>query len=83
MLSAELGQELERLGSRWRVVRIVKQDCLFEDEEGKLEVVTEHMLELKNQEGHIDFEVLTSERTPYSGVTSTIKAPEPIVWRKE
>jgi len=82
-LSAELGNEIERMGVRWRVVRISKQDSLFEDSEGNLEVVSEHLLELKNKEGQIDFEVLSSERTPYTGITSTIKAPEPIVWRRD
>lgn len=82
-LVRRLGEEIEREGKKWRVVRITKQTSLFEDLKGQTEVVDEHLLQLKSSEGEIDFEVLSSERLSYDGPYSQIKAPEPIVWRKD
>lgn len=82
MLSASLGDEFERGGVRWRVVRIVRQDALFESD-GVLEIISEHLLELKAETGSIDFEVLSSSREPYLGQTGSIKAPERIEWRRD
>lgn len=81
-LTVELGQELTRNGAQFRVVRITQQDSLFESED-LVEVISEHLLELKSQEGKISFEVLSSERKPYQGPQSSIKAPDPIQWRKD
>lgn len=82
-LTAELGSEVTKGDSVWRIIRITRQHCLMETEEGPAEVVEEHLLELKNELGEISFEVLSSERTPYIGPASSIKAPDPLNWRKE
>lgn len=78
-----LGSEVEKSGVKYRVIRIVRQTALFEDTSGELSVVEEHYLELKAEDGTLDFDILSSERTNYLGPTSTIKAPETIVWRKD
>lgn len=83
MPSAELGQTLLRGDHAWRVVRLVRQSAIFENQEGVTEVVTEELLELKSETGQIDFEVLASDRQPYTGQPSPIKAPEPLNWRRD
>lgn len=80
----ELGETFTREDNKqWRIVRITKQTSLFEDLRGVQSVVEEHLLELKSSEGQVDFEVLSSTQLPYEGLPSTVKAPEPIIWRKE
>ena len=83
-LQAELGMEVTKHEKIWRIIRITRQHSLVEPAEGGVaEIITEHLLELKGADGSIDFEVLSSERTPYTGPASTIKAPEPLNWRRD
>jgi hypothetical protein len=81
--SLQLGSEIERDGQTWRVVRLVIQEhSLFEDENG-VYIVTETHAQLKGAEGQVDFMVLSSEKFPYEGPASTIKALAPIPWRRQ
>lgn len=79
----ELGTEIEREGKLMRCVRITHQTSLFQTEGGQSEVLEEDLIEWKAANGELDFEVLTSTRNTYAGPSGTIKAPEPISWRKE
>ncbi len=85
--SVQLGSEVKRGEAEhlvtYRIIRITKQTCLFEDAKGVLSVVTEELLELKDVEGNIAFDVLSSDRTDYEGPVSIIKAPEPITWKRD
>lgn len=81
LLTAELGEDLVREGTTWRIVRISKQDSLV-DSGAKLEVVSEHLLELISGDGRIRFEVLSSSRADYAGPGSSIRPPEALVWKE-
>lgn len=83
MPSIELGTELVREDKLMRCVRITQQVSLFQNAQGETETLDEHLLEWKGADGSLDFEALTSNRNPYTGPIGTIKAPEPIVWRKD
>lgn len=78
----ELGHEMTRDGKMWRVIRLAKQQVLFEDQSGVLGVLDEHLAELKGEKGEIDFMVFSSERQQYTGPASKIKAPEPVQWKE-
>jgi len=45
-------------------------------------IILESYVQLKDELGQIDFIVMNSEKLPYTGPTSTIKALEPLQWRK-
>jgi hypothetical protein len=79
----QLGGELTKEGMLWRIIRITHQTSLFQIADGVLETVEEKLLELKSVTGAVDFLVLTTERTSFEGPGSIIKAPEPIIWRKD
>lgn len=85
MSSYNLGQEFEHEGHLVKVIRIVHHEALMEDKNKQMSVITEDYLELKLENGTIDFLVLTSERKPFAPTEgqAVIKAPEPIVWRKD
>ena len=78
-----LGDEIQRNGQPWRVVRIVSKDLsLFEDETG-IHVIEETYAMLKSGEGRVEFEVLASQKVTYTGPSSTIKALNPLSWRQQ
>lgn len=77
-----LGHEVIREGKLWRVIRLAKQQVLFEDQSGVLSVLDEHLAEIKGEKGEIDFIVFSSERQRYDGPPSKIKAPEPVQWKE-
>jgi len=78
----QLGSEVQYKDKTWRVVRVASGDqSLFEDESGSY-IIFESYVQIKDTEGAIDFIVLNSEKLPYNGPISTIKALEPIPWRQ-
>jgi hypothetical protein len=78
----QLGSELQYKDKTWRVIRVLSNDqSLFEDESG-VYVILESYIQLKDAEGTIDFIVMNSEKLPYTGPASNIKALEPLQWRK-
>ena len=79
-----IGHEIDRASAdpehpeKFRVVRIVgKSVSLFQDKEHSY-LQTESYVELKADDGTIAFAILNSERTPYTGPESKIKALDPI-----
>ncbi len=78
----QLGDEIDHKGGKWRVIRFIVSDhTLFEDGEGPY-IITESYLQLKFPDGVIDFLTLSSEKTLYAGFASSIKAVDPLLWRK-
>jgi hypothetical protein len=77
-----LGDEVDYKDGKWRVVRFIVSDhTLFEDADG-VYIITESYLMLKSPDGVIDFMVLSSERVSYTGMASSIKGVDPLLWRK-
>jgi hypothetical protein len=77
-----IGHEVQYLDKTWRVVRILSNDqTLFEDDSGA-HVILESYVMIKSADGLIDFIVLSSEKLPYSGPASSIKALAVIPWRQ-
>jgi len=78
----QIGSEIQYKDRSWRIIRVLSNDqSLFEDESG-LFIILESYVQLKDELGQIDFIVMNSEKLPYTGPTSTIKALEPLQWRK-
>jgi len=79
----QLGSEIVHKEKTWRIIRVLSNDqSLFEDESG-LFIILESYVQLKDELGQIEFIVMNSEKLPYSGPTSTIKALEPLQWRRQ
>lgn len=77
-----LGANVTHQGDIWRVVRVVSDDLsLFESSEGAF-VIKDSYAMIKSPSGQLDFLVFATERTPYLGPTSGIKALESLPWRK-
>lgn len=82
MSEYQIGSEIQYKDRSWRIIRVLSNDqSLFEDESG-LFIILESYVQLKDELGQIDFIVMNSEKLPYTGPTSTIKALEPLQWRK-
>lgn len=82
MSEYQLGSEIVHKDKTWRIIRVLANDqSLFEDESG-LFIILESYVQLKDADGVIDFIVMNSEKLPYTGPTSSIKALEPLQWRK-
>lgn len=78
----QLGDEIEHKGGMWRVVRIIISDhSLFEDHAGTY-VISESYIQVKSPDGEIDFVTMSTEKLEYTGEPSTIKAIDPLLWRK-
>lgn len=78
----QLGSELQYKDKTWRVIRVLSNDqSLFEDEH-ETYIILESYIQLKDADGTINFIVMNSEKLPYTGPTSNIKALDPIQWRK-
>ena len=78
----QVGDEIDHKGGKWRVIRFIVSDhTLFEDGEGPC-IITESYLMLKSSDGVIDFLTLSSEKVPYTGLASSIKGVDPLLWRK-
>jgi hypothetical protein len=78
-----LGSEIQYQDKAWRVVRILSNDqTLFEDLSGAAYTILESFIMIKDAEGNLDFIVMNSEKLPYTGPSSTIKALAVIPWRQ-
>jgi hypothetical protein len=90
-IQVKLGEVIQHEGTPWRVVRIVTHDYSLFEEEGIAGnrpsqppyTLEESYIMLKDVDGKVDFIVLSSNKKPYEGEPSPIKALKPIVWRKE
>lgn len=83
MSEYQIGSELQQGDKTWRVIRIISNDqSLFEDESGAY-IILESYLQLKDPDGVIDHIILNSEKLPYTGPSSKIKALAPIPWRPQ
>jgi hypothetical protein len=79
----QLGSEIRYKDKTWRVIRILSNDqTLFEDDSGNLYIILETFVQIKDTIGVIDFIVMSSEKLPYSGPPSSIKALSVIPWRQ-
>lgn len=82
MSEYQLGSEIQHKDKTWRVIRILSNDqTLFEDDAGNLYVILETFVQIKDASGVIDFIVMNSEKLPYTGPPSSIKALSVIPWR--
>lgn len=78
----QLGDTVKVKDKMARVVRILHSDhSLFEDDTGTF-IIHESYAQLKFEDGAVDFLVYSSEKLPYAGPPSPIKALNPIVWRR-
>jgi hypothetical protein len=79
-----VGDLITLKGVNWLVVRIVKSRSLIEevleDKVGKIYVLDEHYLELRNEEGLVDFLILGALNTDFEGTRSHIKAIPPVIY---
>lgn len=83
MSEYQIGSEVVHKEKTWRIIRVLANDqSLFEDESG-LFIILESYIQLKDADGIIDFIVMNSEKLPYTGPTSSIKALDPIQWRRQ
>lgn len=78
-----IGQEVEREGKLWLVVRIVESDTALVINDANEEFITkESYVMLKADDGEIDFVVLLHEDVPFT-TDPTRKIPSlPSLWRK-
>lgn len=79
LTQAKLGDRIPYKERTWTVVRIVQSSSLHTGSEPH--VIMENYLELHNEEGDVDFYVLSSEKLPYTGETALGLPPLP--WKKE
>lgn len=77
-----LGQEYEREGKKFRVVRIVRNQLSLYNGVGGLIVQEESFIQLRNSDGGVDFEPYLSRTTDYAGPLSDIKTYNQITWRR-
>lgn len=80
-ITRQLGEQFEVGGVQWRVIRLVKSSSVHLQDNAEI-LVEEEYLELKSEQGSIDFIVLLHTEEPFERPTpSTISAPAPINWR--
>lgn len=77
-MKVELGDTIPLKGQNWRVVRIIDHSLTLIEFEGKNFVVDEVYIELKGNDGSIDFIQVDKEQRPYEGQPSVIRALEPV-----
>ena len=83
MSEYQIGHEIWYKEKQWRVVRILSNDqSLFEDDSGNIHIILESFIMIKDALGAIDFIVMNSEKLPYTGPSSSIKALSAIPWRQ-
>jgi len=73
-----LGNTITHKGRQYRVVRVIDHSqTLFEEEDGKTFVEDTSYLELKGEDGDVDFIFLVQAVKPYEGPSSVIKGLAP------
>jgi hypothetical protein len=76
--SHTLGEVVKYNNKEYRVVRQVVSTSLFDPDDGEPSFTKqEEYYELKAGDGNIDFLVISSETTPYTGQSSAIRALVP------
>jgi hypothetical protein len=78
----QIGSEVQHKDQRWRITRTIFQDVTLFEDETEAYLITESYVQLKNPLGEIDHIVMSSEKSPYNGPPSDIKALTPLAWRK-
>ena len=82
MTAIELGDTIPFKGQQFRVIRIVDHSLTLYQHENRLSVVDEVYLELKGDDGSIDFLEVSKEERPYTGKLGVIRGLEPSSFQK-